>query len=228
MERSENINELASALIKFHKQMKPIELDAEVEVKTKTGGSYTFKYATLNNIVEACRKPLTDNGLVISQLVGNEGGVTTLLLHESGQHLQDSILIKSAETSPQAIGSAISYAKRYSYGAILGLVTEQDDDANIAEGHQFETKKAVTKEVPWLTEKQKADICHRIKTADPNVTINENGNSVELSIDDFVKKVKNEFRMRKEYRADIESEVEFKKKLLSVTSKEVEQPEIPL
>jgi hypothetical protein len=154
METSENINELATALVEFHKGMGPLELDAKVKVTTKKGGEYQFKYATFENIVESCRKGLTDNGLVISQLVGEGGLVTTILMHKSGQYLKDSLRITTEESTPQSIGSAISYAKRYSYGAVLGIVTEQDDDANIAEGNTFKTNGAKDKlpEKPWLNE----------------------------------------------------------------------------
>lgn len=199
MERSENINELTKALVSFHKAMKPLELDAEVEVKTKSGAKYSFKYATLSNIVNTCRKLLTDNGLVIAQLVGNEGAVTTILLHESGQYVQDTMLIKSGESSPQAIGSAISYTKRYQYGSILGLVTEQDDDANIAEGNEFEAKK----ESPWITEKQKNNALERIKAANPNVIIKINEEETHMSIDEFVTKINSEFRIKRIWKEEL-------------------------
>jgi len=155
METSQAINELASALVKFHKGMKALKLDSEVKVKMKSGGEYKFKYATFGNIVEACRKGLTDNDLVISQLIGEGGVVTTILMHSSGQFLKDSLKITPGESNPQAIGSAISYAKRYSYGSILGIVTDQDDDANIAEGNTFKAngeKKTDAPEKPWLNE----------------------------------------------------------------------------
>jgi len=140
MKHSESIKEIAEAISAFQGKTKPLILDRDVSVKMSTGGTYDFSYATFKNIVSSCRDRLAENGLSISQLVGDGGAVTTILMHKSGEYLMtEPFIISPVKKTPQAIGSAISYAKRYSYSAILGLVTDSDDDANIAEENVYET-----------------------------------------------------------------------------------------
>ena len=75
---------------------------------------------------------LAKHKLAVSQLIqGNM--VATLLLHESGQMLQSETPILTKDNSPQAFGSGCTYAKRYGLSAILGLSSDDDDDANIAQ-----------------------------------------------------------------------------------------------
>lgn len=138
MEKSEHINELATALCKFQGELPTIDLDREVEVTMKSGGKYKFKYATMSNIVEKSRPLMAKNGLSYSQLVDVDGSVTTILMHTSGQHISTTLKIQGDNT-PQGIGSAITYAKRYSLSAILGIVADDDDDANMASGNTFKT-----------------------------------------------------------------------------------------
>lgn len=136
MEKSESIKEIALALSKFQAQIPKIDLDREVEVQTKTGGKYKFKYATFANILEKIRKPLSENGLSFSQLVNVDGSVTTILMHSSGEWLSSSLTITGDKT-PQGIGSAITYNKRYSLTSILGICGDDDDDGNGAQGNSF-------------------------------------------------------------------------------------------
>ena len=154
IQKSESINEIAFALCKFQADCPPMELDREVAVTLKTGGQYKFKYSTMLNIVETCRPILHANDLSFTQLVGQDGTVTTVLMHKSGQYLSSSLLIKGEQT-PQGIGSAITYAKRYSLSSILGIVSDDDDDANIASGNKFETKDKIDNNLPWLNENTK-------------------------------------------------------------------------
>ena len=154
IQKSDSINEIALALCQFQADCPPMELDREVTVATKAGGQYKFKYSTMLNIVETSRPILHANGLSFTQLVGPDGTVTTLLMHKSGQYLSASLLIKGEQT-PQGIGSAITYAKRYSLSSILGIVSDDDDDANIASGNKFETKDKVENNLPWLNENTK-------------------------------------------------------------------------
>lgn len=135
MERSESIKELAAALSKFQAQVPKIDLDREVEVATRTGGKYRFRYATFANILDSVRKPMADNGLSFTQIVDERGGVTTVLMHSSGEWLSSYLIIPPVDKGPQATGSAITYTKRYSLSAILGVCADDDDDANAAEGN---------------------------------------------------------------------------------------------
>lgn len=142
---SESIKNIATALCQFQAEVPPINLDREVEVKTKSGGVYKFKYATLRHIVNTIRPVLQKFNLSYTQPLQSDGSVITYLMHDSGEWISSTLLIKG-ESNPQGIGSAISYAKRYSLCAILGIVADDDDDANIAAGNEFKTKEKKTAE----------------------------------------------------------------------------------
>lgn len=125
--------ELAGALAKAQASFPPIQRDKEVTVQTKAGGSYKFKYAPLDSILAAVRAPLADNGLAIVQLL-DEDVLVTSLLHSSGAILSGRTPIPQTE-GVQAYGSAITYLRRYSIQALLGIAAEEDDDGNQAAGN---------------------------------------------------------------------------------------------
>lgn len=137
---SEQINEIAAALSAFQGSLKQPKLSKEVKVKTKTGGSYTFKYADLSACAEAAAPYLKENGLAVSQII-SEWTLITLLTHTSGQWIKSELPISLNNGADyQALGSAITYIKRYSYCAILGIVADADDNANAACGNEAVVK----------------------------------------------------------------------------------------
>lgn len=145
MTTTEQINELASALVKFQGEVPVITFDSKVKVQTKTGGAYSFEYASLKAIKETCKPILLKNQLAVSQLVGQKQ-LTTMLIHSSGQYITDAMDLPIRDNmNPQEIGSIITYMKRYSFSAILGLVSDEDDDANIAEGNRVTKAKEEAK-----------------------------------------------------------------------------------
>ncbi len=89
------------------------------------------KYATLGAIIEAIRKPLAEQGLSFSQLPGRDG-LTTIIMHTSGEYLMDTAPLQMEKQTAQGQGSAITYMRRYALGAALGLVTDDDDDGAAA------------------------------------------------------------------------------------------------
>ena len=136
MEKSETIKELAAAMAKFQGEVPAVKFDEKVKVTMKSGGSYTFSYASMGAIKETCRPILAKNGLAVMQLIG-EKHLTTMLTHESGEYISEALELRIRDNmTPQEIGSLITYMKRYSYSAVLGLVTDEDEDGNIASGHQ--------------------------------------------------------------------------------------------
>lgn len=144
MQTSDLICDLAGALAKAQGQFGNVAKNREVTVKTKTGGSYKFKYATLDAISEAIRKPLSDNGLSYIQAVTHaERGmaIDTRLMHASGQWLQTVTPIKTDGDGNQAIGSAITYGRRYALSAMLGIVSDEDDDGNASDGNHIESQR---------------------------------------------------------------------------------------
>lgn len=135
---SAEINEITAALSAFQGGVKQPELSKEVAVQTRTGGKYTFKYADLYTCVKSAAPMLKEHGLAVTQLLTG-GTLVTLLTHKSGQWFKSELPIGKA-ADYQALGSAITYLKRYSYCAILGLVADSDDDANAACGNTATVK----------------------------------------------------------------------------------------
>ena len=142
MEKSESIKNLAKALIAFNDKVSKIKKDAK-------NPFFKSNYASLSNIQDAISKPLAESGLVYSQMPTGINGLCTILIHaESGEYLTDSYIMPVAKPNdPQAVGSAITYAKRYALAGILGLNIDDDDDGNKAADKKPEPEK------PWLNPK---------------------------------------------------------------------------
>lgn len=149
MDKSEEIDKLAIALAKFQGSLEQPSLNSEVEVETKTGGKYKFKYADLSECKRAVKQPLAENELAVCQLIEDDYSIRTILLHSSGQWISSKVRMPSNTANAQSIGSAITYAKRYAFCAILGIVADDDEDANIASGNT--AQKEQPKEQPKKT-----------------------------------------------------------------------------
>lgn len=137
LSHSEQINELASALSKAQGAMRGALKDAD-------NPFFKSRYADLASVWEACRKPLTDHGLSILQSPSVEGHVVrleTLLLHESGQFIKGTIAATAKDEGPQAIGSTLTYLRRYALQSFAGVAPE-DDDGEAAEGRTSAARSA--------------------------------------------------------------------------------------
>lgn len=130
-DESAQLNELAAALAKAQGQIRAASTDA-------VNPHFRSKYSTLAAVWDACREPLSSNGLSVLQRVSSTAAgviVTTQLLHSSGQWLKDRFFLPVAQKTPQGYGSAITYAKRYALSALVGVASaEDDDDGNAATG----------------------------------------------------------------------------------------------
>lgn len=150
MNKSESIDQLCVALSLTQSQMRGAVKDSE-------NPFYKSKYADLQSIWEAIRDPLTKNGLSISQLTDTNGAelyLETILLHKSGQWVSGRIPVLMKERSAQAMGSAITYARRYALAAIVGIYQEDDDgDAATKPSLADEIYKPFEKK-PVITDKQ--------------------------------------------------------------------------
>jgi len=128
MDKSESVKEIAMALNKLQKVLSPVKKDA-------VNPYFKSKYATLDTIWEMLRKPLTDNGLSVTQTLHKIEETTyleTTLLHTSGEWISGAMPLNPTKDDPQGLGSAISYARRYSLSALLGVVSDEDDDGEKA------------------------------------------------------------------------------------------------
>ena len=140
--QSEQINELAAALAKAQGEFTAIP-------KGDVNPFFKSKYAGLPDVVLNAAPILSKNNLAISQfIVQNELGedcLKTYLLHSSGQFIEHSMKLYLGKLDSQSMGSATTYARRYSYMSVLGLVADEDDDANKAtiqasKGREYESR----------------------------------------------------------------------------------------
>lgn len=120
----ENITGIAKALVGFQADMENVTKDA-------TNPFYKSKYATLENILTAAKPHLKKHGLAVVQFPEGDG-LTTMIVHESGEALQATANLHMKDATPQGQGSAITYMRRYALSAALGIATEDDDDGNAA------------------------------------------------------------------------------------------------
>ena len=129
MNKSENICDLAKALMVVQASLTPAKRDS-------TNQYYNSTYADLSSVWESCRGLLSKNGLCVIQ--GNRVGaestliVETFLIHESGQWVQSELCLPLSKNDPQGVGSAMTYGRRYGLAAIIGIVADADDDGNAA------------------------------------------------------------------------------------------------
>lgn len=129
MRTSENLNELAAALAKAQAKIENAPLN-------KSNPHFKSKYADLAAIRDAVTKPLAEQGLSYVQMTGAaENGqfvLFTRLMHTSGQWLESTYPLPVDVNKQQVMGSAMTYARRYSLAAVCGLAAEEDDDGNAA------------------------------------------------------------------------------------------------
>jgi hypothetical protein len=141
---SPEINELASALAAAQAEFSAVP-------KGSANPFFKSKYAALPDVVAHAAPVLAKHGLAVTQsisfVVGMAQGqnpidtLTTTLLHKSGQYIENEMLLHLPKQDPQGQGSAVTYARRYSYMAILGLVADDDDDGNAASRPKVQTNK---------------------------------------------------------------------------------------
>ena len=142
MNKSNSIAELAKALTLAQAEMKPVAMNS-VNPFLKN------KFADLGAMIEASRPVLAKHSLSLSQFptAGERGdiGITTILMHASGEWLENTITlpveIEKGKSQAQVAGSLITYLRRYSWAAVLGLYAEEDADGSQASQRQAAVKK---------------------------------------------------------------------------------------
>ena len=123
--QSDTIGAIAGALAKAQAEMKSAK-------KNQDNPYFKSVYADLASCYEACREPLTKNGIAVFQGIedstdGESVTLNTMLLHSSGEWLSSSLRMPLLKKDPQAVGSVITYARRYGLCAAIGLASEDDD-----------------------------------------------------------------------------------------------------
>lgn len=143
MKKSETIVELSKAFAKM-------QMELEQPLKNANNPFFKSKYVPLENVVDSITRASSKHGLSFTQFPSSDenGNVTvgTMVMHESGEWIEyDPICMKPVKNDPQAVGSAITYAKRYALSAIFGITSDNDDDGNEATQLGRATPKSVPK-----------------------------------------------------------------------------------
>lgn len=146
---SESIDALAKAMCTFHAALSSVTIK-----KDGTNPHFQYKYATLDNIWSSIRKTLADAKLSVMQFPTHDG-LVSLLMHESGQFIQTTMPCDLSHMKAQEQGSMLTYLRRYSMSAILGLATENDDDGNAATATKKADINAVKSRMKNVAPKQK-------------------------------------------------------------------------
>jgi len=123
MKQSETIIKLAQALAKAQAEMGGA-------VKESNNPFFKSSYADLTSVIKAIKEPFANNGLAYVQFPINgehSMGVVTRIMHESGEWLESEYLLPLTKNDPQAAGSAITYARRYSLQSMAGIPAVDDD-----------------------------------------------------------------------------------------------------
>jgi len=134
---SAEIDKIALALSKAQGQIETALADSE-------NPHFKYKYADLASVWDAMRKPLADNQLALVQSLNSKSGnltIITTLAHSSGQWFRSKLTLTPAAENAQAFGSCITYGRRYSGAAIVGVAPKgEDDDAEGGVGRAPGTK----------------------------------------------------------------------------------------
>lgn len=124
MEKSESIKNIAEALCKFQRDVEIIEKDG-------TNPHFHSKFASLDNIIQTIMPSMVTHDLSFVQFPDGDG-LTTMVMHKSGEWLSSTAKLIIEKQTPQGQGSALTYLRRYALSGALGLSTETDDDGNAA------------------------------------------------------------------------------------------------
>lgn len=128
---------LYAALARAQSKFKPIAKNREVTIKTKTGGSFKFRYADIEEVNNATRTALAEEGLSLVQPVKSEPATNahwleTALVHKDGAAMTSRMDLKPPTTygDPKEFGAAVTYLRRYAITSLLNLAADDDLDAN--------------------------------------------------------------------------------------------------
>ena len=137
MQQSESVTELAKGLV---------AMQGKLESVARSSEGYNYKFADLAACWDSVRKPMTDSGLALVQTTRpaerGENVMITTLMHTSGEWIRGEMLIAPIKNEPQALGSSLSYARRYGMMAILGISAVGADDDGAAASADGNTKSA--------------------------------------------------------------------------------------
>ena len=159
--KSESIGTISKDLLKAQREIGKVSKDGY-------NPHFKSKFADLTSVIEAVKKPLNENNICFLQLVDiSEDSndklpfVETVLLHDTGEWISSRTPVYCTKpNNPQALGTGISYAKRYALQAIMGLPTE-DDDGNSASVADNENNNTNTDTNKYSNDVPNRSLCKR-------------------------------------------------------------------
>ena len=141
MKTSDTIGKIAQSLLKAQRAI-------TFAIKDAKNPQFKSLYADLSSVIDACKPALNESGIVFMQMPthGEIGhlSLTTRLIHESGEWIESTATCPLQKNDPQGYGSAITYLRRYSLAAAVGLY-QDDDDANAASKLKQDFRSSPTK-----------------------------------------------------------------------------------
>lgn len=156
MAQSEVINELAAALSKAQGEM-------QAAIKDKVNPFFKSSYADLGSVWDAARPVLSKYGLCVMQTTemtqdGTRIIMVTTLAHTSGQWMKSFLPLNPAKNDSQGVGAALTYLRRYSLSAIVGVVCDEDDDGETAVGRGKQEQKQNPPQTPPQQQNQQGGV----------------------------------------------------------------------
>src|SRR5699024_6367149 len=198
MIKSESIVEISKALVEFQKELKQPFKDAN-------NPFFKSKYVPLESVVEAITGIAPKHGISFTQWALNDEsgrvGVATLLMHTSGEFIEyDPVFMQAEKQTPQGAGALITYLKRYTLYAILGITSDKDDDANDSRGNKTKNNPITQKQVGTIKtkamqfakarEQEPSAVYEALKIKDITKLTKPQADAAEKQLDAWLTKVK--------------------------------------
>jgi hypothetical protein len=118
--------------VKLYKKLAAAIEEFDPVLKDKTNPYYNSKYADINGILDAVVPSLKKHNLLLLQPAQRDQVTTIIIDLEDGAQIMSSIMIPPSVTDPQKIGAAITYFRRFTLQALLGLQAEDDDGNSLS------------------------------------------------------------------------------------------------
>ncbi len=154
---NKSVGNLAAALAKAQLEITAPKKNKKVDFTDKNGRRVNYSYADLADVIAAAQAALSKNELavthrIVPDLNGKAGcHLHTQIIHSSGESLDCWYpLPDPRDMRPQEFGSALTYARRYSYSCIVGVAADEDDDGQIAGAKKDEKKKSSSNVTPMI------------------------------------------------------------------------------
>ena len=190
MKCSENIANLSKAMLKAQKKIKNAHFDS-------TNPRFGSGYASLAEVIDACKTAYNDEGIIITQSTSYQDDVDyleTVLIHaESGENISSTLRLRvdvnAKQAGMQPLGSAITYARRYALQCLGFFTSEADDDGNSTmSDHRSHHQDPPTKIIPTLSQR----IDKMVGVFDKDCKVSKKmleiylGHPIEISTDDEI------------------------------------------